>query len=218
MIRLLVYAIIGISLLYIFTEIIKFLTAISGTRNEMDKDKNKFLSTIDQSSLIEWPLKEVTTLSMDLDYGTSKYDMITSAQDAAFLSIYDEKVGHMMSKTYGEKELMFIVTKENKFELYRSDNQKVILTLDDKKSVDVDFSSEELKFQIENTNFKLTQNGNRGEIYINGESKLITNENTDLDESMRRLVPIVTDEINPNDSSVVKFLLLFYLIWRQESN
>ncbi len=218
MLRLLVYAIISISLLYIFTEIIKFLSAISGTRNQMLKDKRAFLSAFDKSDIVKWSWKDLNTLSMELDYGTSKYDLITSAQEATFHSIYNEKLGHMMSKKYGERELMLIVTEENTFELFKGHNDEVTFTMDQQDPITIKFSEDELSIDYKKAKIKLNKTRQRGEVYINDESIVITNDSNDQNEVTRRLVPVKPENVNAIYVPVVKFLLLFYLIWRQDSN
>tara|TARA_Y100000385_G_scaffold290975_2_gene366414 strand:- start:275 stop:931 length:657 start_codon:yes stop_codon:yes gene_type:complete len=218
MLRLLVYAIIGISLLYILTEIIKFLSAISGTRNQMLKDKRAFLSAFDKSDIVKWSWKDLNTLSMELDYGTSKYDLITSAQEATFHSIYNEKLGHMMSKKYGDRELMLIVTEENTFELFKGHNHEVTFTMDQEDPITIKFSVDDLSIDYKKSQIKLNKTRQRGEVYINDESIVITNDSNDQNEITRRLVPVKPENVNAIYVPLVKFLLLFYLIWRQDSN
>ena len=216
MIRILVFAIIGIVFIFIFTEIIKFLTAISGTKSQMIKDKNTFLRSLDRKSLVEWPWPELSTLSTSLDYGLSKYDMITSAQEASYQSIYSERIAYMLSKKYGDKELMLIITKTTSYELFLGDNGDVSLTIDKGKSIPVEFTNEHLQFELMGHKYILENVRNRGEIQINNDSILFTNEDIADGNTLNRLVPVQPDDVNSMHHSIVKFLLLFYLIWRQQ--
>lgn len=216
MIRLLIYAIVGIVFIFIFTEIIKFLTAISGTRSQMIKDKTKFLESFDCQQIIEWPWAELTTLSTFLDYGTSKYDLITSAQEAAYLSIYSEKIGYMFSKKYGEKEVLLIMTHSSTYELYQGEANKVTLTVDNGKPIPVAFSKDQMTFSHDSHDYILEKNHKRGEIKINEKTILLTNDDLGSNDTLNRLVAIQPEDVNSNHHSIVKFLLLFYLIWRQD--
>ncbi|MEE9371665.1 MAG: hypothetical protein V3V00_01285 [Saprospiraceae bacterium] len=217
MLRLIVFAIVGISLIYIATEILKFLAAINGTKSQMVSDKAKFLKNLDRSEFVEWPWEELNTLSLQIDFGLSKYDMISSAQEGVYLSIFSENVGQMLSKKYGEKEMMLIATEKNTFELTNGDNDEVFLTIESETPLKVEFNKNSLSFAKEGTKYKLTKTAKRAEIFIDSKSLLITNEDNKNDQSMRRLVQVIPEDLNSSHHNFVKFLLLFYLIWQQDS-
>jgi len=214
--RLIVYAIFIAVIIYIAAEILKFLSAINSTKSQLSKDKAAFKANLDSSQLIDWRWEEVNTLSMMIDYGISQYNMITSAKEGDYLSIFDEPIGHLLSKEYGDRELLYILISDGVFELYKNDVGEVKLTVAD-RTHKINLTENSISFQIGSDSYLMNKSGGRASIFLNEKKIIVTNQKEDKEKSMTRLVPIKPDPLKPNQEHVVKFLLLFYLIWRHES-
>ena len=216
MTRILFYAILIGAIGYIISHILKFLSDINSTKSQLEKDKVAFSQNLDRDDLVKWHWSELNTLSMALDFGISKFNMISSAREGDFISIFNEPIAHMLSKEYGDRELLYIVTEEDVFELYKSDTGKISFQLNGNQKADVKITSKEFKMNLAGDQYFLRKNRGKGEIILNEKSITTTNSSKEGSREMQRVIQIVPDPIKPNQEKIVKFLLLFYLIWQDE--
>ena len=214
MIRILVYGVIAISIFFILSEIIKYLGAVNGTNRQIQKDKVEFMTRLLDHELVSWPWSELSALSQnfELNYSTKVFNSI---YEGIYTSIFQEDLGNVIAKQYGEKYLILIRTQDDICELIFEETGKSSLLINDVSSYSFNLSASELRVENPNISVKLLVEKGYSTIKVGDKDMFKVNPLEAKNKSLERLVALNPEPLNQETEKIVKFLLLFYLIWQE---
>jgi len=214
MLRIVIFSIVAVSLIFIFSEIFKFLSAIDGTNRQMLEDKSSFLERLQEYEMVSWLWKELNVLSLDFQLNhTSR--LFNSLYEGAFTSIYGEYIGAVVAKRYGDKHLILFKTSEDQYHVKIDNKGKSHISINEGKAYDIEINENEFLLNKGKSNFQLKREAESGFISLNGKEIIATNSLESTHKEMERLISMIPDTVTDEDQKIVKFLLLFYLIWQQ---
>ena len=214
MLRLLTYIIVAFALIYILSTMFKFLTSINGTNNQLRQDKGSFIERLQEYELVNWLWKELNVLSLDFQLNhTSR--LFNSLYEGVYTSIFGEYLGAVVAKRYGDKHLILLRTSEDLFDLKINNKGPSSLSINEGEEYDLDISDNDINLINGNSRIALTRTDNTAEIKLNGKSIINTNPLESGNKALERLLTISPKSLNEGDEKIVKFLLLFYLIWQE---
>lgn len=212
MIRLVfVYAIVGISLYFVVSEILKFLGAINGSNRQISRDSLRFKERLKNVKVIQWPWEELNLLSQEVSLNPSSR-IFSNINEGNYKTIYDEVVAAAITKKYGERYLILIKTFSDHYELTLASPTKGKLTINQSSTCDFDLAKDRFSVSREPGKVELILNGPVAEVVLDGNSVLKTNPADSTNGNVERVLSVVPEVLNEEDQKIVKFLLLFYLI------
>lgn len=148
--RIVIALVLGGAAYFIVREIMKYLSAISGTRSAATADLLALDELVDEFELAPWQLEEVDLISRNHSV-ESKTEMHAYVDYGVFYSIYDEAIMAFATKEYKNNDRRLIVIKFNetkyhfnifgpKIEMTVNRKPHGTISLDDGISVDLNGS------------------------------------------------------------------------------
>lgn len=112
MTRIVLAVVLGGALYFIFREIMKYKSGISGTRSAAIKDLLELEEIVDGYELAPWHLEEIDLISRNYEVQT-KSELHAFVDYGCFLSIYEEPIMAYATKEYKNNERRLIVLRFN---------------------------------------------------------------------------------------------------------
>jgi hypothetical protein len=214
MLRWLIYAIVALSLYYILSEILNFLSAVSGGVRRIQKDSEEFLENLNQHPLVDWDNSELDLISKEVQINKFS-EFFTSGFSGVIRTIYQEDIGVFQTKKYTNRSLIVIRTSTDQYVLKIDSKKENELQILGNEVIKTFISESGIVIPTSNIHYELCISDEGGEIKKNAEIISTLNKISLNDNVSDRLINFYSKNLNDEEGKIVKFLLVFYLIWQK---
>lgn len=210
---IIVYIVVGVSLYFVLSEMLKFTKAVSGGSRQRLKDIQRFKERLSQFQPITWTSEEWDLLSQKVEFNETSR-IFNALYEGAFYTIFNENIAHFIGKKFG-KGFIFCVS---------TDKEEYVLNIDDRGEGHLTIGSEDpLPCNIVDGIFTIDQKTgkvvlekeDRHDVIKNADTTLIEMSAEKSDEVSSRAIQHSLKKVNLKEDEVVPFLLLFSLIWQE---